>query len=124
MILNYLETLDLAVFPFKDPGEILNSGSVILALSYCIQSIIPDLKSLSDMNKLSIVKTFQAGNTTSLANCIQKEIDFLQEKKQNSLNLIPPDMKYWLAQNDPKKVSHAFFQQVTTALHLKSRREN
>jgi glycosyltransferase involved in cell wall biosynthesis len=124
MILNYLETLDLAVFPFDDPGEILNSGSIILALSYCVQSIIPDFKSLSEIKKLSIVKTFQAGNTTSLIESIQNEIDFIQRRKGDSLNLIPPDMEFWLAESAPKKVSQAFFQEVTAALHQKSRREN
>jgi glycosyltransferase involved in cell wall biosynthesis len=123
-ILNYLETLDLAVFPFDNPDEILNSGSIILALSYCIQSIIPDFKSLSDINKLSIIKTFQAGNITSLTDCIQNEIDLIQERKGNSLNVIPPDMEFWLAESAPEKVSQAFFQQVTAALHSKSRREN
>jgi len=120
MIPSYIETLDLAVFPFSDSGEILNSGSVILALSYCVQSVIPDFKSLTDISKLSIVKTFQAGNATSLTNCIQNEIDFLQEKKQNSANSIPSDLEFWLAQSDPKTVSQAFFQQVTAALQLKS----
>jgi beta-1,4-mannosyltransferase len=120
MIPSYIETLDLAVFPFSDSGEILNSGSVILALSYCVQSVIPDFKSLTDISKLSIVKTFQAGNATSLTNCIQNEIDFLREKKQNSANSIPSDLEFWLAQSDPKTVSQAFFQQVTAALQLKS----
>ena len=120
MILNYLETLDLAVFPFSDSGEILNSGSIILALSYCVQSIVPDFKSLSDVSELSIVRTFQAGNSKSLTKCIQNEIDFLQGKKQNSVNSIPSDLAIWLDQSDPKTVSQAFFQQVTAALQLKS----
>jgi glycosyltransferase involved in cell wall biosynthesis len=124
MILNYLETLDLAVFPFDDPDEILNSGSIILALSYCIQSIIPDFKSLSEIKKLSIVKTFQAGNTASLMESIQNEIDLIPERKGNSFNVIPPDMEFWLAESAPEKVSQAFFQQVTAALHQKTQRKD
>lgn len=113
---SYVKMLDVAVFPFKDPDEILNSGSLILSLSFCVHSIVPNFNSLSSFSKLSSVTTFQYGVLASLVDSIQLKIDNHYRGKALNENLVSSDMSEWLEDTSPRRVSQDFFSSVKLSL--------
>jgi glycosyltransferase involved in cell wall biosynthesis len=115
-IASYVKMLDVAVFPFDDPDEILNSGSLILSLSFCVQSVIPNFVSLSSFSRLSSVTTFEYGVLGSLVYSIQFKIDNYRNRKVVDGKFLSPDMSDWLDETSAKRVSQDFFHHVLLVL--------
>jgi len=115
-IRHYFNVLDMAIFPFKDQGEILNSGSIILALSFSVVSLVPDLETLSGIRRLSLVKEYKSGDLNSLIEAIQNEIKIRKTKRKSDEVSVPVDMKSWLEETSPKRISKEFFYAVEKVL--------
>ena len=65
----YLCAADVMVFPYT---RVLNSGSVLLALTYGVPIIIPALDALGELARKEFVETFVAEDPRSLAAAIER----------------------------------------------------
>ena len=79
----FLQSADVAFFSFK---EILSSGSVILALSYGLPVVVPDMGCLPELTSNGAGLLYQPGDPNSIRNAIKeiKKMD-LQEMRKASI---------------------------------------
>ena len=78
-VARYHQAADFAVLPFR---EVSNSASVLLARSFGLPVIIPDLANLGDVPRESAVR-FEAGNIQQLADALERAENMSKDDYQS-----------------------------------------
>ena len=77
-VARYHQAADFAVFPFR---EVSNSASVLLARSFGLPVIIPDLENLCDVPSESAIR-FEPGNIQQLAAALERAEHMSEDEYQ------------------------------------------
>jgi glycosyltransferase involved in cell wall biosynthesis len=77
----YLQAADYAAFPFR---EVTNSGSILLAQSFGLPVIVPNLPSLDDIPNESAIR-FEAGSVASLVDALL-EVEKMQDVRYDAMS--------------------------------------
>ena len=77
-VARYHQAADFAVFPFR---EVSNSASVLLARSFGLPVIIPDLANLGDVPSASAIR-FEPGNIQQLAAALERAEHMSEDEYQ------------------------------------------
>lgn len=102
----FLRAADVAVLPYR---RALNSGALMLALTFGVPVIVPDGGGLAETVEPSYARTFQAGNRASLADALANAADLATDAARAAARAAADRL-------DPVELSRQFARELRTRL--------